>query len=214
MNPNRFSENSREYLQEYKNAKKVSEQKAIIQQIISNEQKCLQENQDLLVGMRNFNNTKSTRELLHLALCIVLAIAAGYFVFTFLVAASVISVPIFVFLCIHLATFFVKGIGYSPTELSKQIEICNDKNQLIIKFQAELERLNVPDSEKIMEKSSRSEKSESTSVLLQPARQVNKESPDTDNGSPSYLSARQVNKESPDTDNGSPSYHLSRIKLQ
>ncbi len=183
MNPNRFSENNREYLQEYENAKKVSEQEKIIEKIIENEEKCLQENDDFLLGMQKVNNSKSTRELLLLALFTVPASAAAYFVFTFLMAASIISVPIFAALCFFSAALFIKGIGYSPYELRNQDGICIDKAKLITELQAELKRLNVPDSEQTMEKSSSSEKldgKKSNVCFFQPAR-ANEESTDTNN---------------------------------
>lgn len=175
----RFSKSNREYLKDYKQANQVSAKKKIIEKIIENEEICLQENDDFLLGMQNVNNAKS----ILLALFTVPASAAAYFVFTFLVAASIISVPIFAALCFFSAALFIKGIGYSPYELRNQDGICIDKAKLITELQAELKRLNVPDSEQTMEKSSSSEKldgKKSNVCFFQPARE-NEESTDTNN---------------------------------
>lgn len=184
LNPNRFSENNREYLQEYENANEVSDQKKIIKKIIENEKKCLQENEDLR-RMQKVNNSKSTRELLLILLATGLAIAAGLFVFTFLVAASIISVPIFAALCFFSTALFTKGIGYSRVELNEQSKKCVEKEQLITELKAaELETLNVSDSEETMEKSSSAEKldenKKSNVCFFQPDR-ANEENTDTNN---------------------------------
>lgn len=183
-NLNRFSESNRECLSDYTQANGASEQKKIIEKIIANEEKCLWKNEDHLEGMHYVNNTKSIRELLLLALFIVLASAAAYFVFTFLVVASIISVPIFLALCFVSGALFTKGIGYSLPELDHQKRICSDKIQLIKELQAELKRLNVLDSEETMEKSSSSKKlngsKKSNVCFFQPAEQEKEESKNID----------------------------------
>jgi hypothetical protein len=180
----RFSKSNREYLKDYKQANQVSAKKKIIEKIIENEEKCLQENDDFLLGMQNVNNSKSTREILFLLLVVApAAIVTGYIVFTFVVAASIISIPIFAALCFLSAALSVKGIGHSRPELDHQERICSEKIQLITELQAELKRLNVPDSEQTMEKSSSSEKldgKKSNVCFFQPAR-ANEESTDTNN---------------------------------
>jgi hypothetical protein len=189
MDPNRFSENNREYLKNYEKANEVSEQKTIIEKKIKNEEKRLQENIDFLQGMHKVNNSKSTRGFLAILLFTGLAIGAGYFVFTFLVAASIVSVPIFVALCFVSGAHFTKGIGHSPYELDEQKGICSVNKKIISELKAELKRLDAPDSaEKVKESVSEKREKRKVSFFLDQSviGQEDKESPDTNNSNQSY----------------------------
>ncbi|WP_342220464.1 hypothetical protein [Rickettsiella endosymbiont of Miltochrista miniata] len=170
-------------MEDCKKANKVIEQKKNIEKKIKNEQKCLLENIVFFDEKQNINDGKLIRELLLLSFFIVPATAAWDFVFTFLVADSIVSVPIFIALCFFLEMLPTKGIGHFPNELNKQKKICLDKKQLIGELKAELQELERV-SEETMENSSSPEKldgsKKSNVCFFQPAR-ANEENTDINN---------------------------------